>query len=56
MSSALDAFRAQQVIAEQIHVRLGEVAVLLERLNAQVDRLVLDKDLRAILAVPGCRS
>jgi DNA invertase Pin-like site-specific DNA recombinase len=49
MSSALDAFRAQQVIAEQIHVRLGEVALLLERLNAQVDRLVLDKDLRVVL-------
>ena len=46
MSSALDAFRAQQEAANRVHARLMEVVQLLKRLQAQADALARDADLR----------
>jgi hypothetical protein len=49
VGSALDAFRAQQQAAEQIHARLTEVAGLLGQLRSQADALAGSEDLRAVL-------
>jgi hypothetical protein len=49
VSNALDAFRAQQEAVEQVHVRLGEVADLIGRLQGQVNAITQDRALRQVL-------
>jgi hypothetical protein len=49
MESALDTFRAQREAADHVHVRLTEVAQLLEQLTRQVDAVAGNADLRAVL-------
>jgi hypothetical protein len=49
MQTALDAFRAQREAADQVHVRLTEVARLLEQLTKQVDAVAGNADLQAVL-------
>jgi hypothetical protein len=49
MQTALDAFRAQREAADQVHIRLTEVAQLLEQLTKQVDAVAGNADLRAVL-------
>ena len=49
MQNALEIFRAQREAANQVHLRLIEVAQLLEQLTRQVDAVAGNSDLRAIL-------
>jgi hypothetical protein len=49
MQTALDAFRAQREAADQVHMRLTEVAGLLEQLTKQVDAVAGNAELRAVL-------
>ena len=50
MSSALDAFRAQQKAAEALHARLTEVSALVSTLLPQLDRLRVDQALKETFA------
>ena len=49
MANALDVFREQQDAARQMHAQLVEVAVLIERLQAQIAGIANDRDLREVL-------
>lgn len=49
MPNALDMFREQRDAAHQVHARLGEVAALLGQLQAQVDAVAGNRQLRALL-------
>ena len=49
MTNALDVFREQHDAAKQVHAELVEVALLMERLRAQVAGLANDRDLRDVL-------
>jgi hypothetical protein len=49
MTNALDVFREQQDAARQLHTQLVEVAILIERLQAQVASLADDRELRDVL-------
>jgi len=49
MPNALDMFRAQREAADQVHVRLGEVAALLSELQARVDTVAANREFRALL-------
>jgi hypothetical protein len=49
MESALETFRAQREVADQVHARLREVAQLLEKLTKQVDAVAGNAELRAVL-------
>jgi hypothetical protein len=49
MPNALDTFRAQREVADQLHARLTEVAVLLDNLRTQVEAIAGNPDLRAVL-------
>ena len=49
MPNALDSFRAQREAADQVHARLTEVAVLLDRLRTQVEAVAGNAELRAVL-------
>ena len=49
MSGALDAFRAQREAVEQVHARLAEVAELVRSLQAQVESIGRDQQLREVL-------
>jgi hypothetical protein len=49
MESALETFRAQREAADRVHVRLTEVAQLLEQLTRQVDAVAGNAELRAVL-------
>jgi hypothetical protein len=50
MENALDTFRAQREAADQVYARLTEVAQLLKQLTKQVDALVGNAELRAVLS------
>lgn len=47
--SAIDVFREQREAAEQLHGRVQEISALLDQLRHQVNSLVLNDDLRAML-------
>jgi hypothetical protein len=49
MTNALDVFREQQDAARQVHAELVQVALLMERLRAQVAGIANDRDLREVL-------
>jgi hypothetical protein len=49
MSNALDMFRAQQEAAREVLAQLAEIATLFDQLQAQIDRIVNNRDLREIL-------
>ena len=49
MSSALDAFRAQREVAEQVHARLTETADLLRAIRTETNALAHDDGLRKLL-------
>ena len=49
MPNALDTFRAQRQAADQVHERLTEVAVLLDRLRTEVEAVTGNAELRAVL-------
>lgn len=49
MPNALDAFRAQQEAAEQVHARLEETERLLKSLREQVNALTADRALADLL-------
>jgi hypothetical protein len=49
MPSAIDVFREQQEVAEQLHGRVQEISALLDQLRHQVNSLALNDDLRAML-------
>lgn len=49
MPSAIDVFREQRELAEQLQGQLAEISALLGRLRQQVNALALDEDLRTVL-------
>jgi hypothetical protein len=49
MSSALDAFRAQQEAVEQVHARLTEIADLLHAIRTEANVLAQHEPLRQLL-------
>ena len=49
MTNALDMFREQQDAARKVHAQLVEVALLIERLHAQIAGIANDRDLREVL-------
>jgi hypothetical protein len=49
MSSAIDVFREQKEAADQLHARLTEISLVLDRVRHQVNALVKDDELRAVL-------
>jgi hypothetical protein len=49
LTNALDVFREQQDAARQVHAQLVEVAVLIERLQAQIAGIANDRELREVL-------
>lgn len=49
MANALDAFRAQKEVAEQIHARLTETSELLRNLREQVGAVTRDRELIDLL-------
>lgn len=49
MSSAIDVFREQREAADQIHARVTEISEVLDRVRNQVNALVKDDELRAVL-------
>jgi hypothetical protein len=50
MSSALETFRAQREIAEQVHARLTEVTELLRGVTGQMQAVARDDEFRKLLA------
>lgn len=49
MPSAIDVFREQREAADQLHTRVQEISVLLDRVHHQLDALALNGDLRTML-------
>ena len=49
MANALDLFRAQHEAAHEIQARLREIEGTLSRVRGDVDRIVHDKEFRAVL-------
>jgi hypothetical protein len=49
MANALDLFRAQHEAAQEIQARLQEIETTLSRVCGDVDRIVHDKEFRAVL-------
>jgi hypothetical protein len=49
MPSAIDVFREQREVAEQLHTRVQEISVLLDHVRQQVNALALNDDLRTML-------
>jgi hypothetical protein len=50
MSSALETFRAQREMAEQVHARLVEVTELLRGVTGQMHAVVRDEEFRKLLS------
>jgi hypothetical protein len=49
MASAIDAFREQRAVAEQLQARVHDISALLDQVRQQVNALALNDDLRTML-------